>query len=215
VEEKMDAQFWQHRWESREIGFHLSDTNPFLVKHFDAMSLTAGHTVFLPLCGKTRDIAWFLSKGVKVVGAELSRRAVEQLFNELGLVPVMTSKGGIEVFSAADIEIHNGDFFTLTASDLGPVDAVYDRAALIALPREMREPYVAHLMEVTKQAKQLLITLDYDQHLMPGPPFSVTAEEVRQHYEDCYKVSLLGDYPIEGGVKGRCPGNEKVWLLEG
>jgi len=210
----LDAQFWQHRWQNNEIGFHLSDTNPLLIAHFDAMKLSQGSRVFLPLCGKTKDIAWFLSKGMTLVGAELSRLAVEQLFDELGLNPSITSQHGMEVFRSEHIEILNGDFFSLSAGDLGQVDAIYDRAALIAMPETMRTQYALHLMAITAKARQLLITLDYDQQMMDGPPFSVTANEVTKHYNEHYQLSLLGDYPIEGGVKGKCPGNEKVWLLE-
>jgi len=96
---------------------------------------------------------------------------------------------------------------------LGPVDAIYDRAALVALPEEMRRRYSAHLMEITERARQLLVVYEYDQSLMDGPPFSVSGDEVQGHYRDRYKVTLLESEGILGGLKG-FPALENVWLLD-
>ena len=96
---------------------------------------------------------------------------------------------------------------------LGTIDAVYDRAALVALPPEVRSRYTGHLMELTNKAPQLLICYDYDQDLMEGPPFSVSGEEIRRHYAEAYDVKLLASTDVSGGLKGKCPATENVWLL--
>ena len=80
-------------------------------------------------------------------------------------------------YSADGIDIFAGDIFEITADVLGPVDAVYDRAALVALPEGMRRRYAAHLAGITAVAPQLLVTFEYDQAEMDGPPFSITEEE--------------------------------------
>lgn len=209
----MDAQFWHRRWQANEIGFHLAEANPLLLKHFDALGLSKGNRIFLPLCGKTLDIGWLIGKGFHVVGAELNAQAVEQLFKALRLEPVISSTGSLKKYSAEHIDIYQGDLFDLSKAELGLVDAVYDRAALIALPGSMREAYVKHLMMLTDKARQLVITMNYDQRLLEGPPFSVSAEELAEHYAGYYRLEQLGDYPIEGGLKGKCPANEQVWLL--
>lgn len=210
----MDTHFWHQKWENNDIAFHQNTANPLLVDYFNALSLRKGSRVFLPLCGKTLDIPWLLANGYRVAGAELSKIAVGQLFAGLGLAPKITVIGGIDHYSAENIDLFVGDIFDLSAKMLGPVDAVYDRAALVALPEEMRKRYTAHLLAITDKAPQLLICFEYDQNLMAGPPFSVSNEEVQQHYSGSYGLTLIASTTVPGGLKGKCPAQEHVWLLK-
>ncbi|MGF1482057.1 MAG: thiopurine S-methyltransferase [Cyanophyceae cyanobacterium] len=210
----MDSSFWLQRWETNNIGFHKSEANPVLVKHFGELSLSKGSCVFVPLCGKTLDIAWLLSNGYRVSGAELVEIAVEQLFEELGVEPKITRVGEVSRYSAKDIDIFVGNILNVFSKILGSVDAIYDRAALVALPGEMRKRYTAHLMEITNRAPQLLVTYEYDQNLMEGPPFSIGNEEVNQHYGESYAVSLIASTDVPGGLKGKCAAKENIWLLQ-
>jgi thiopurine S-methyltransferase len=209
----MDSEFWLNKWQVKEIGFHQAEANPLLVKYFEALHLNAGSRVFLPLCGKTLDIAWLLGKGYRVAGAELSEIAVAELFAELGVEPAITEIGGLKHYAANSIDIFVGDIFTLSANVLGPIDAIYDRAALVALPEDMRHRYTNHLKKITNTAPQLLICFEYDQAAMAGPPFCIDAQEVQQHYRDAYDVSCVAKVDVAGGLKGICPADECVWLL--
>jgi thiopurine S-methyltransferase len=209
----MDANFWHQKWEKNDIGFHNSEANPLLVGYFKELALARGSRVFLPLCGKTLDIAWLLSRGYRVAGAELSKLAIEQLFAGLGVEPEITRVGDHDRYSAQDIDIFVGDIFALSGKILGPVDAVYDRAALVALPEAMRNRYTAHLMAITGKAPQLLISYEYDQSRLEGPPFSIRNAEVRRHYADNYDLALLASQDVPGGLKGQCAATENVWLL--
>ncbi|MFA5985342.1 MAG: thiopurine S-methyltransferase [Methylococcaceae bacterium] len=209
----MDANFWLRRWENNEIGFHEREANPLLLKYFDKLCLTEGKRVFIPLCGKTLDIAWFLSKGYRVAGAELSKLAVGQLFEGLGLEPTITTLGELEHYSAQNIDIFVGDLFKLSSELLGPVDAIYDRAALVALPEPTRILYTAHLMAISAKAPQLLICYEYDNSQMDGPPFSITSAEVKQHYSASYTLTLLESLDVPDGFKRKFPATESVWLL--
>src|SRR5574343_966031 len=210
----MDASFWHAKWEKSEIGFHQDDFNPLLLDHVGALSLAPGSRVFVPLCGKTRDILWLLQSGYRVVGAELSRLAVEQLFAEMDLAPSITQAGQLTHFAAEDIDIYVGDIFELSAAQLGQVDAVYDRAALVALPAAMRQRYAEHLAAITGRARQLLIAYDYDQSLQNGPPFAVGAAEVRSLYGRYFQPTRLASVEVVGGLRGKCPATEHVWLLQ-
>lgn len=183
-----------------------------LVQHFAALELAEGARIFLPLCGKTRDIAWLLSKGYKVAGAELSEIAIQELFAELGIAPQVSRHGELVLYSAANIDIWVGDIFYLSAEQLGPVDAIYDRAALVALPAGMRARYSSQLINISGIATQLLITYEYDQQLMAGPPFSVCAEEVRQHYSASYQLHPQARDEYAGGLKD-VSAVETVWVL--
>jgi thiopurine S-methyltransferase len=209
----MDASFWHQRWKKNEIAFHESKANPLLVKYFKELSLAKGSRIFLPLCGKTLDISWLLSHGYRVAGAELSKIAIEQLFMELGVQPNISGVGEVDQWSAKNIDIFVGDIFALSRKLLGPVDAIYDRAAFVAFPEEMRNRYTAHLTEITDKAPQLLICYNYDQRVMEGPPFSISNEEINRHYTGKYDLTLVASANVSGGLKGKCAAKETVWLL--
>jgi thiopurine S-methyltransferase len=210
----MDLDFWHQKWEKNEIAFHQSKPNPVLVTYFKELQLVEDSRVFLPLCGKTLDIAWLLSQGYRVAGAELSKLAIEHLFVGLGLEPKISKFGKFSRYSATNIDIFVGDIFDLSKDVLGRVDTIYDRAALIALPEEARNRYAKHLLEITDTAEQLMISLEYDRSLMDGPPFSVNSDEVNRHYKDAYNLKLLESRSIPGGLKGICAATENAWLLK-
>ncbi len=210
----MQASFWHQRWEENDIGFHESEANSLLRRYFENLNLAKGSRVFLPLCGKTQDLAWLLANGYRVVGAELSELAISQLFREIGIEPAVSRIGALIHYQATDIDIFVGDIFDLSTATLGPVDAVYDRAALVALPENMRNRYTTHLMKITDTAPQLLICYEYDQRQMDGPPFSITTEEVRRHYGDSYHVTLVESQRVPGDLKGQVAAMETAWLLQ-
>ena len=210
----MDTAFWLQKWETNNIAFHNSEANPLLAQHFKALSLEQDSRVFVPLCGKTLDIAWLLNNGYRVAGAELIEIAIEQLFMELELEPTISEVANTKHYSATNIDIFVGDIFSLSSQLLGPVDAIYDRAALVALPKDMRHRYTPHLITITNMAPQLLVNYDYDQTLMAGPPFSISNEEVKQHYGESYELTLLKSANVPGGLKGKCAATENVWLLQ-
>ncbi|MFG1361496.1 thiopurine S-methyltransferase [Xanthobacter pseudotagetidis] len=210
----MDADFWHARWTANQIGFHEGKPNVHLEARLARLGLAADGRVFLPLCGKTRDIAWLLARGLRVAGAELSPLAVAQLFEELGVAPEISAAGPLELHRAPGLDVFVGDIFALSADRLGPVDAVYDRAALVALPPSMRPPYAAHLAALAARAPQLLVCFTYDQTQAEGPPFSVAAEEVEALYGAAYRLERLDNCPVPGGLRGKVPAKENVWLLE-
>jgi len=209
----MDPSFWHQRWEKNETGWHEARANPLLVQSFNQLGLAKRGRVFVPLCGKTLDISWLLARGCRVAGAELSQLAVEQLFLQLGKQPEITQEGNVDRWSADGIDIFVGDIFALSRKVLGTVEAVYDRAALVALPPPVRNRYAAHLMQLTNKAPQLLICYEYDQAAMEGPPFSVSAEEVHRYYDEVYELTLLVSTPVPGGLKGQAPAKENLWRL--
>jgi len=209
----MDAQFWHDRWQEGRLGFHEGRVNRMLEAHVGALGLAPGQRIFLPLCGKAVDIPWLLSRGYRVAGAELSEIAVRELFAGMEVRPEVSETGALRRYAADGIDIFAGDIFDLTADMLGPVDAVYDRAALVALPEEMRRRYAAHLAALTARAPQLLVTFEYDQAAMDGPPFCVTEDEVARCHGARYAIEVLADAEVPGGLKGIVPAREKAMLL--
>ena len=210
----MEASFWHNRWQTNQTGWHERDVNPLLIAHFPSLHVPPGGRVFVPFCGKSLDLGWLLSQGYTVAGAELSELAVTQLFAELGMEPSISEVGKHKHFCGEKIDIFVGDLFDLSRETLGPVDAVYDRAALVALPEAMRMQYTAHLKTLTALAPQLVIGYEYDQTIVAGPPFSVTPDELHHHYDDNYILTPLARVELPNGLKGKCPATEHIWRLE-
>ena len=209
----MEHEFWHDKWAKNEIAFHQEKPHPWLERYLGKLDLRPGHRVFVPLCGKTLDIHWLLDQGFRVVGAELNESAIEQLFADLKLEPVITEADGFRHYAATNIDILVGDIFALTQKMVGRVDAVYDRAALVALPAEMRTAYAPQILALSKSAPQFLICFTYDQSKMDGPPFSITNDELRTLYGDAFRLRLTIRDEVKGGLKGQCPAEEKLWLL--
>lgn len=210
----MHEEFWQTRWRANRIGFHESQPNSLLLENFHRLALKAGDTVFVPLCGKSVDLDWLLAQELRVIGIEFSQQAVEEVFARQNITPEVEQVGALKRFSAERIDIFVGDFFDLNADQLTNIDAIYDRAAMVALPKPSRKKYAPHLTEITKSARQLLVTFDYDQEQMEGPPFSVPEAEIRALYADIYEIELLASRAISGSLSNRCQGSENTWLLK-
>ena len=188
----MDTEFWKARWRANEIGWHEGRANALLAAHWPALGLAKGSIVFVPLCGKSADMAWLAAQGHHVIGVELSEIAVRDFFAENGLDPKRTSQDGFEVSSAGGIEIWRGDFFQLQRRHLTGVAGVYDRASLVAMPPTMQPAYAAKLTEIVPEAAPMLVlTFDYDQSLMAGPPFSVPTARVEALYGQQFTINEL------------------------
>ena len=188
----MNKDFWLERWEREEIGFHQNEVNPHLREFWTELHLAPDSAVFVPLCGKSQDMLWLREQGHQVLGVELSTIAVQTFFKESGYTPQRIIDGKFEQCEADGIRVLCGDFFDLSENEMSQVSAVYDRASLIALPPEMRARYVRHLVGILPEETQiLLITVDYPQQEMQGPPFSVSCGEVEELYREHADVRLL------------------------
>lgn len=188
----MEKDYWLERWEQEEIGFHQSDINPYLCQYWKELHLSQGSEVFVPLCGKSRDMLWLREQGYMVLGVELSAIGIQTFFKENGFTPNYIHSEKFNRYEANSICILGGNFFDLDKKDLAKVSAVYDRASLVALPLDMRESYVRHLLGILPPASQiLLVTFDYSQSEMSGPPFSVSVSEVDELYSEHAKICLV------------------------
>ncbi|WP_333614421.1 thiopurine S-methyltransferase, partial [Psychrobacter sp.] len=161
--------------------------------------------------------------GYDVVGVELVETAVQAFFVEQNITPTMT-----EFTSATDnailkryqgqlagqtITLWAADIFALSATDIGEINAVYDRAALIALPATMRADYSAQIVKLSNHAPQLLITLNYDQSKKDGPPFSISQQQLQQYYDADYKIIELENQSSTLNAASELAVTEQVWLL--
>ncbi len=193
----MHPDFWHERWAENQIGFHQSTPTPLLLKHWEALGVPADARVFVPLAGKSLDMSWLASQGHRVLGVELSQLAVEQFFAEHGLQPDIRESRYGRHYAAGGIELIVGDAFGLDADLLRDCAAVFDRAALIALPPEVRLRYARELYAALPAGcRGLLVTLEYPQQEREGPPFSVPEDEVQALYAGNWQVARLERRPI-------------------
>lgn len=188
----MDPDFWLQRWREGRTGFHQDRPTPLLAEYWPTLALATGSQVFVPLAGKSLDLLWLAAQGHRVLGVELSSLAVTQFFAEHGLTPQVHESRHGRHYRAGDVELICGDVFDLDADALSGCAAVYDRAALIALPPPLRLRYVREVhARLPAGSHGLLITLEYPPGEKQGPPFAVGEDEVRDLYGPDWHVRTL------------------------
>lgn len=189
----MDPDYWSQRWRDDRVGWHQHTVLPWLQKHWPALALDRGSRVLVPLCGKSLDMPWLAARGHQVLGIEMVPLAIEQFFADNDLLPRLSrDEDGLLHYVAGSIEVINANVFDVAPATLATCRAVYDRAAWIALPPSMRQRYASHVYgSLAAGTAGLLITLEYPQQEMPGPPFSVAENEVRQALSADWDVDLL------------------------
>lgn len=213
----MEAELWIKAWEDGRTAFHRKDINQTLIQFFPNLEAKPHEKILVPLCGKSKDMRFLEQHNLKVHGVELYEKAVQEFFQENNYPQVtVTDEENFKVFRSGEIKISCGDFFKLKCEP--SYDLIYDRAALVALPFEMRKTYAEHLTKVLKDdSRYLLIVYEYPQDAMEGPPFSVTLEEIQNLYAENFHITLLEDLgPKEEGSKlAQLPGlRQKTYLLK-
>jgi thiopurine S-methyltransferase len=207
----MDPAFWKSRWAEGRIGFHEGVPNTYLVRHLD--KLVGRPRVLVPMCGKSVDLAFLAAHGHDVTGVELVEDAVKAFFDDHHLTPVITQHTAFVEYSVPSIRVLAGNVFATDRALLGPIDAIYDRAGLVALPDDMRRDYVDHLRNLaSKGSRVLLVSYEYDQSQAQGPPFSVEEGEVRALFDNC-EVELLSSAPETRIREGWPPAVEKCFSI--
>ncbi|HEU0197897.1 MAG TPA: thiopurine S-methyltransferase [Nevskiaceae bacterium] len=186
----MKPEFWLERWQKGQTGWHQPRPLPLLTEHWAALHLPYGTRVLVPLCGKSLDVAWLAAQGLSVLGLELSPLAVSQFFAEHKLEPTRSDVAHGVRWQANGIEILCGDLFQLSPALWSDCGAIYDRAAIVALPPATRQRYTEHIYAHLPHGCQgLMATLEYPQTEMQGPPFCVEETEVRQLLGTAWSVT--------------------------
>ena len=183
---------WESHWQEGRIGFHLLQVNTYLRRFSANLLKSEPKNIFVPLCGKTLDLPWLANRTKKVVGVEMVSQAVEEFYAENEISYSIQPAGKLQLFKNDSIDIFQGDFFDLTQEETGLFEAIYDRGSIVALARPERQKYVEHLLSfLAPGGRLLLITLEYDQEQMSGPPFSVADAEIEMLFSQYGKLELL------------------------
>ncbi|WP_428036276.1 thiopurine S-methyltransferase [Amphritea sp.] len=206
----MHSEFWHERWRSGRIGFHQSQVNPLLQRHWSQLRGLGEGRVLVPLCGKTLDMLWLREQGHEVTGVELNPLACQAFWTEQSIAVEVQHQGDFAVRHKDGLRLLCGDFFALPAEEFESIAWVYDRAALIAFPEPMRKRYARTLIEkLPAGVGMLLITLEFD--AVEGPPFSVTEDEVRSLYSERFEIEELS--AERGAGRGGRAEVERVYIL--
>jgi thiopurine S-methyltransferase len=188
----MAKDFWQERWDTGQIGFHRAEPNDFLVRYIGRLTGGAAARIFVPLAGKSVDVTWLAERDHRVVACELVERAVEDYFHERHVVPHVHVQGRFTVHEHDEVRYLCGDIFDVKPLDTGPVDAIFDRAALVALPPQLQVAYVETLLDLLPRGGRiLLVTFAYDQSRIEGPPWSIDDARVHALYDARTHVEKL------------------------
>jgi thiopurine S-methyltransferase len=215
----MEHAFWLDRWEKADIGFHQAAAHDFLERHWPSLGVPQGAQVLVPLCGKSTDMVWLAEQGHSIIGTELAELAVDQFFAERTRTPAVVREGAFTVKRAGPFELWCGDHLALDPAVTRRIGGVFDRAALVAMPRVMQQDYADKLAELTpSDVPVLLVALDYDPSEMDGPPFPISAARISELFEHAFRISRL---EIRDGLamsqnlkkRGLKALNETAWKL--
>lgn len=188
----MEISYWQSRWQNDKTGWHMQQVFSPLKTYWNSLQLAKGATVFVPLCGKSLDLEWLVNQGHYVVGIDMSVKAVHELTKRHNEPFEESSKGSFTCYKSNSMELWRGDVFKLQKRWLPAIDAIYDKAALIALPPEMRKAYVITLKSFLQPHTQIFINcFEYNQNEMSGPPFAVFRDELESLWGDQFNIKLL------------------------
>jgi len=214
----MENNYWLNKWQTNDIAFHEENVNADLIAYIHKLNLKPGDYIFVPLCGKTKDMLWLAEKGFHVIGIELSSIACDDFFDELNIKPHVTKQSKFKKYTYNNIILFCGDLFNLTSSDLPIIHAVYDCKALIALPSDLRKKYIDHIVKCFgTNIKILLLTRETSCPVKP-PPFPVNKAEIDLLYGSYFDVQLLKnlsitDIPERLAKKGYTEIIENVYLI--
>lgn len=189
------AEFWLQRWREGSTPWNEGVPNAALRRHLDCLNLQPGDRVFVPLCGKAEDMWWLHEQGFDVLGIDLSPIAGREFLGAHGLAFTETQHARYVLIESPGFRLFAGDFFALDAGDLEGVAAIYDRAALVALPPPERQRYARHLTELL-EAPILLISMEYPEHEIEGPPFPVSEQDIRELFGKRRRVQHLAEEDI-------------------
>lgn len=212
--------FWTELWREGRTSFHKEEVNHDLVNIFPNLNVPARGRVLVPLCGKSLDMLWLIRQGYHVVGIELIEQAIHQFAQEHQIAFQQEIIGQIKHFFTDNMDLWVTDIFALNSELIQSVDAIYDRAALIALPKKLRSEYVDICLQWLKPKGSILLkTLEYNQEEIQGPPYSVSPEEVALLYRQCAIIESLKSQIREQNrndplfMKGISRANDQVWCI--
>ena len=193
----MAAKDWAEAWSTNQIGFHQDKTSTYLDRFADEVWGKDVGRAFVPLCGKTVDMVWLAEQGRSIIGVEVSEIAVDEFFEMVGLTPEIEEVGPLAVYRAGPYELWRGDLFELPAAVFDRIDAVYDRASIVALPPDIRRRYAQVLtMQLRAEAPWFLVSFTYDQNEMDGPPHSVPLDEIDALFSEEFEIDTLADESV-------------------
>lgn len=193
----MEISYWKSRWQKDNTGWHMQQIYPHLVRYWERLNLKEGANILVPLCGKSLDVQWLVNQDYCVIGVDVSEKAILELKDSLGISFKNISKGPFKGYLTESVQLWVGDFLKMQSSYIPAIDAIYDKAALIALPANMRCKYAAVIKRLCEPHTQMMLNcFEYCQQEMTGPPFAVFREEAEKLYGERFAIELMHEESI-------------------
>ena len=194
----MELSYWLSRWRKNKIGFHMAEGYSSLENHLANISFPKKQTALVPLCGKSLDLITLTHHFNNVIGVEISEKAINEFLQEQNLTATESSFADFKIFQTESIILWCGDFMKLPLHKLPAIDLIYDKAALVALPPEKRPGYAEKLVGLCSDSTFIMLHhFIYNQDEMPGPPFSVSEEELNNYFGKGFNSKLLEENNID------------------
>ena len=199
-------EYWKKRWMDNNIGWHRDKVHNLLVKYVH--ELTGGRSdlrVFVPLCGKSRDMLWLAEQDHNVVGVEVAKQPIESFFEENDLtfsvekVKLAAAVDPVDVYKCVEkkIIIFCCDLFLLSEEDVdGRFDAIWDRGSLSAMQpavdkRGKRYAKKIHSLLAADGKYMLETHLYYGVDRGKSTPASISDELLNEIYEEDFILKEL------------------------
>ncbi len=217
----MGIEFWLNRWKEGRVPFHHQTVQDDLIQFWPSVAEHQPRNILVPLCGKSLDMRWLQEQGLFVTGVDLSEIAIKSFISEQQLQVNTWQSDDIICFENNEYKLLAADIFKMDKKLITVQDAIYDRAALIALPEKLRAAYVECCLQWLKPGGIVLLkTLNYDQTQMEGPPYAVSPEEVYQLFQHCQSIVPLmrrGCQPTDSDSlhqRGISFYEDQIWLIK-
>lgn len=199
----MELSYWQSRWQKGNTGWHMDTVYPVLPKIWPQLNIPSGARIFVPLCGKSLDLQWLIDQNCTVIGVDISKKALHSIMQQHSEPFEQEASHGFTIYRSEAMTLWEGDVMKLPNDRMPPIDLIYDKAAIVALPPNMRSDYAQKLLSLCSDHTQILMqTFEYIQEEMNGPPFSVDEQELEKLFGKQFSRHLLHEQSKLKELKG-------------
>ena len=162
------------------------EAHDFLTRHLTPDQLS-GRNVVVPNCGRSVDMIYLAQHAARVTGTGCTPMQIEQFQEENCLY--MEFDGAAWRFDS--LSLSPVPLCNLPDAQLGTVDIVYDRSAMISTAPDMRGDYLSRIDRLTRPGGRIyLMTVEFSTQRSEGP-YSISAAEVETLFGDRYTVKHL------------------------
>ncbi len=171
--EKLNADYWESRYQKEHIGWDIGYPSPALIEYF-ASSVSKNASILIPGAGHAYEAEWLLNNGYKDISVlDWSETALTEAVKR---APILEKA-----------KLFITDFFAHT----GEYNLIMEQTFFCALPPHLRNSYATKCSELLKP-KGVLMGLLFDFPLTDsGPPYGGCFDEYQLLFEKYFEIKRL------------------------